>query len=104
LAEAQEQLYKIGKAAGYVGECAGVLATVYKKDAGPLLGQYVKPFFEQTIADYKNLEDRELIDTLFFFVNFLDQCGSSDFMFVYEMGARFAEIGSWAEEDQALVR
>jgi len=52
LAEAQEQLYKIGKAAGYVNECASVLANVYKKNAAPLLEKYVKPFFAQTLADY----------------------------------------------------
>jgi hypothetical protein len=46
LAEAQEQLYKIGKAAHYVGECASVLATVYKKGVGKLLIDNVKPFFD----------------------------------------------------------
>lgn len=45
LSQAQEQLYKIGKAAGYVGDCAVVLSNVYKKNVLTLLNTNVVPFF-----------------------------------------------------------
>jgi len=103
-AEAQEQLYKIGKAAGYVGECCGVLASTYKKGALQVLDTNVKPFYAQALNDYKFLEEREIIDTTYFFIQFVEHCGVTDVMLLYQLCGQFAEIGAWAEEDMPDIR
>lgn len=64
----------------------------------------MKPFFEQALADYKNLEEREIIDTTYFYITFVENCGVSDTMFLYGLAANFAEIGNWAEADMPTVR
>jgi len=80
------------------------LAATYKKDAFTLLDTNVKAFYAAALADYRHIEERELIDTTFFFTQFVEHCGVSDVMMLYELCSQFAEIGAWAEEEMPTVR
>lgn len=80
------------------------MATTYKSAAFTVLDTNVKAFYAAALADYRNIEERELIDTLYFFIQFVENCGVTDVMMLYQLCNQFSEIGAWAAEDMPVVR
>ena len=84
-AEIKEELYKITGAATYINECANIIMTTYKQAVSGLIEESCKPYFRQVLNEYRVVSERELQDATFFFMQYIDNCNSTDFMFIIEL-------------------
>lgn len=78
--------------------------TTYKKDAFQVLDTNVKSHFGNVLGEYQTIEERELIDVTYFFIQFVENCGVTDSMELYQLCNQFADIALWTEPDMPVVR
>lgn len=76
---------------------------VYGKDAGPVLDENVKFYFAGVMQEYKSASEQELQDASYFFISYVDKCGCSDNMMIYEITSQLIEIAMWADSSKIDV-
>lgn len=102
--EIKLELYKISGAATYINECADIIMSTYKEASTQTINDSVKWYMAKLIQQHKTVSERELQDATFFFMEFVENCASSDLMMVYELTTQFCEITQWCKPDMIDVR
>lgn len=98
------EIYKITGAATYIGECCNIIMVTHNTEVFSIFDTSVKGYFANVLQDYKMAAVREIQDALFFFIQFVSNCGVTEPIVLLALNNAFTDIALWSDDDMYDLR